>query len=127
MTQLILDGFILPESKKGGYKCYKETMSQDVTMITGRMVREVKGSVWVVEYQYGFFNDADRARLMEICERGLRQPISCSFLPQDSNKTLTSSEFFVTAFNRPKFMWSRDDKPLWADFSVTLREVAPND
>lgn len=131
MTQLILDtgrvALSLPESQKGGYTCYKEILSDDVEMLTGRLVKEIRGSVWHVSYQYGFFNDDNRKKLMEICERGRNEAIRCSFLPQDSDEALTSSSFYVVSFTRPKFMWSSEDKPMWADFSIELREVEPSD
>ena len=135
MVQLILDvngaNISLPESRQGGYKCYKEDLGEEVQMITGRIVREIRGSVWKIAYQYGYFDDETRKALMEVCEKGRKSPIACSFLPQESDDTLTTSDFFITAFTRPKFMWSTDrngmPRPMWGDFSIELREVQPND
>ena len=135
MVQLILDvtgaNISLPESKKGGYSALKEDLGEEVQMINGRIVKEVRGSVWRVSYQYGYFNDETRKALMEVCEKGRKSPISCSFLPQESDGALTTSSFFITAFTRPKFMWSTSrngaPKPMWGDFSIELREVQPSD
>ena len=130
MNQLILDtggyAVLLPESRKGGYTAYEETLSVDLTMIPGNMVKEVRGSVWHVNYQYGFFSDEMKNRVIAACRKGRTEPILCSFLPPEQTE-LVSAEFFVTAFTAPKFMWSREGKPLWADFSVELREVEPHD
>lgn len=130
MDQLILDtggyAILLPESQKGGYTAYEEPLSVDLTMIPGNMVRELRGTVWRVNYQYGFFGDAERDNLIAVCKKGKREPILCSFLPPNGVEMLTS-EFFVTSFAPPKFMWSREGKPLWADFSLELREVRPHD
>ena len=61
MDQLILDvggyGVLLPESIKGGYTAYEEDLTVDLTMIPGNMVKEVRGSVWHVDYQYGYFKE----------------------------------------------------------------------
>lgn len=140
MTQLILDTegatVKLPESKKGGYTAQKTTMGVDVEMISGRIVREVRGSAWVISYQYGYFDTETKNKVISACEKGRKQAITCGFLPQDSEDgSLTYSRFFVTSFSRPKFMWSRTvtvngeetDVPMWADFSVELREVSPSD
>lgn len=140
MTQLILDAaglaVQLPESKDGGYTAQKNTLSVDVQMISGRTVRERRGSVWVISYQYGFFDTEMKNKVIAACEKGQTGAITCGFLPQDADDgTLTYRDFFVTSFTRPKFMWSRaetqDGKevsvPLWADFSVELREVTPHD
>lgn len=126
MTQLILDvdgvAIALPESIKGGYRAWEEDLSVDAVMISGRMVKELTGVVWRVAYQYGFFNDADRARVLTAMRKGKRQPLICSFLPPESDTMITGS-FWVTSSTEPKFMWGSDGKPLWGDYSVELREV----
>ena len=137
MIQLILDtsdnNVVLPESKKGGYTVKEETLSEDIQMISGRTVREYRGKVWSLSYQYGYFNDADMKRVISACEKGMQKSIACAFRTHESDD-LISSVFIVTSFNRPKFMWSRivttdgEEKsvPMWADFSVNLREVDPH-
>lgn len=130
MTQLILDttglNVVLPESIKGGYTAERRPLYDEVTMVTARLVRELLGSVWVVSYQYGYFGDETKNRVISACEKGVREPITCRFLAPDSAGELKSSRFWVT-FKYPKFMWSSDGKPLWADFSISLREVKPSD
>lgn len=136
MTQLILDtsgyNVELPESEKGGYTATRQPLSVDVEMVTGRMVRELRGDVWVLTYQYGWFDDATKNKVLAAIEKGRGEPITCGFLPPASAGELTYSEFFVTDFTYPKFMWSRSELdgtpvPMWADFSVELREVNPSD
>ena len=95
-------------------------------MLPGNMVRELRGTVWRVNYQYGYFTDEEKNNLLAACRKGRNKPILCAFLPPNSTEMI-SSEFFVTAFASPKFMWSREGKPMWGDFSVELREVTPHD
>lgn len=108
----------------------EEALSRDLVMIPGNMVKELRGDVWVIEYQYGYFNATDKDRVIAACKKGRREPIICTFLVPDGNQTLTST-FFVTAYTRPRFYWSRDDKgatvPVWGGFTVSLREVDPHD
>ena len=144
MTQLIIDGVVLPESRKGGYTANYQALAEDVEMITGRMVRELRGSVWVITYQYGYFDDTLKNQVIAACEKGKRQSIECGFLTPDSTGELQYSNFIVTSFAYPKFMWSRlidgqveneegemEDglvpTPMWGDFQVELREVEPSD
>lgn len=139
MTQLILEGVVLPESQRGGYTVSKEPLSSDVEMVTGRIVRELRGNVWTISYQYGYFNDGMKDQVIAACEKGRRQAIRCGFLTPKAN-SLVYSSFLVTSFTYPKFMWSRNvvqrdtstegvvvAQPLWGDFSVQLREVQPSD
>lgn len=131
MTQLILDAteynVTLPESRKGGYTIESQPLSVDVEMVSGRMVRELRGNVWVIKYQYGYFDDVMKNKVLAACEKGKRTPILCGFLPQESQAELTYSDFIVMSLTRPKFMWSTSGNPLWGDFQVELREVKPHD
>ena len=140
MTQLILDSsgsaVALPESRKGGYTVQNEPLSVSVEMVSGRVVRELRGHVWKITYQYGFFNTEMKSKVIAACEKGQTQTIQCGFLPQEADAgALTYGDFIVTSFTRPKFMWSRQavsdseitSVPLWGDFKVELREVSPHD
>ena len=76
MTQLILDttgyNLVLPESVKGGYVVEEQALSVDVEMITGRIVRQLRGNAWHITYQYGLFDDeliAERMRLKAMKKR----------------------------------------------------------
>ena len=139
MTQLILDvdgyNVTLPESRKQGYRAYREDLGTEVIMTNGRLTKEVRGTVWRVEYQYGYFDDITKNNVIAACEKGKKQAITCAFLPPNSTGALTYSPFLVTNFDYPKFMWSRlvsgDNEsspvPMWGDFAVELREVRPSD
>ena len=137
MIQMILDvaeqAVALPESKNGGYTIKEETLSESIQMISGRTVREYRGKVRVGSYQSGYFNHSDMQRIIAACEKGTKQSTLCSVLTH-ANADLITTNFIVTSFERPKFMWSRivtesgEEKsvPMWADFSVSLREVKPH-
>lgn len=127
MTQLIIDGISLPESVKGGYTANEQPLSRSIEMISGRTVKEVRGNVWVISYQFGYFDDELKNNVLAVLKKGEKEPITCGFLPQESEQELTYSEFFVTSYTRPKFMWSNNGKPLWGDYRIELREVKPHD
>lgn len=139
MTQLILDtdqyNVSLPESRKQGYQAYKEDLGTEVVMVSGRLTREIRGSVWRVTYQYGYFDDETKNAVIAACEKGRKQSITCGFLPPNSTGALTYSRFLVTDISYPRFMWSRRTLssgeetyiPMWGDFSVEIREVKPSD
>lgn len=134
MTQLIIDGMVLPESKNGGYEIREEELSSSITMASGRMVKEIVGNVWIIKYQYGWFNSDEKSQFFEACRKGMRQPIACSFLlPNSDDGELVTSSFWVTSSPSPKFAWSTNllnegtPQPLWGDYTVELREVYPHD
>lgn len=134
MTQLILDttdiNLALPESRKGGYQCIPKPLFVDTEMASGRLTRELRGSVYVLSYQYGYLTDEQKDDFISACEKGYREVIPCMFLAQNESELITS-DFLVTKYTPPKFMWSKtsngNDVPLWGDFRVELREVEPHD
>lgn len=130
MTQLILDtkenNFVLPETRRGSYNVIEADLGTNIEMISGRTVKEIRGMAWEISYQYGYFSDMDKDIFIAACKKGVGAPISCSFLVPESNLVLTS-DFWVTSFTRPKFMWSSEGRALWGDYTVTLREVRPHD
>lgn len=127
MTQLIIDGISLPESVKGGYTADEQPLSRSIEMVSGRTVKEVRGNVWVISYQFGYFDDELKNNVLAVLKKGEKEPIACGFLPQESSEELSYSEFFVVSYTRPKFMWSHEGKPLWGDYRIELREVRPHD
>lgn len=127
MLQLILDGIELPETQEGAYTAVRTPLSVDVEMVSGRLVREMRGYVWEITYQYGFFDNEMKNKIIAACEKGRKQAITCGFLTPESTQALIYSDFLITKLNYPQFMWSRNGTPLWADFSFELREVKPHD
>lgn len=138
MNQLILDisenPVVLPESRKNGYQVTSTPLSENVQMISGRTVREYRGSVWNINYQYGYFSTEDMNAVIAACEKGLRHSIDCSFLVQGEEEHRTS-KFIVEKYTRPIFAFARKrlengetvEVPVWLNFSVSLREVKPHD
>ena len=134
MTQLILDppgrNVALPEVRNGAYTCEEKSLSKDIEMASGRMVREIRGFAYIITYQQKVLSELDKEAFLGACSAGMTQPITCMFLAPDSNELKTST-FLVTDFKAPAFQWSRmvggQHVPLWADYSVTLREVEAHD
>lgn len=141
MTQLILDidglNVALPETRHEKYTAQRTPLSEDVEMATGRLVRELRGDVlgsgevWELRYEYDYFEEALKNRVIAACEKGRHTPITCTFLTADSGGELRLSRFWVMTLQYPKFAWSKDTGgkrvPLWHGFSIFLREVEPSD
>lgn len=132
MTQLVLDmdfaNIELPESLRDGYSVTREPLYVDIEMYSGRLTRELRGYVWKIKYQYGYFDELEKNRLIATCEKGIIKPLRCAFLKQEADgDALTEGTFLVTSFKRPRFMWGRGGVPVWADFELELREVDPHE
>ena len=137
MTQLILDiggeSLVMPESQKNGNTVHEELLAQSIDMISGRRVREYRGMVWTVAYQYGYLSDEDRIKFLNICRKGTISTIDCNILIPSTDEMVTST-CMVTSYREPKFAWGRiimedgqaKTVPLWGDYSIELREVKPH-
>lgn len=124
MTQLIINGIALPEASGGKYTCYEGTLSEQLEMISGRMVTEVRGHVWYIEYSYDYMGNELTRRLLAALRSGAA--LTVRYLPDDSDD-LEESTFLCEDLTPPKFAFSRSGKPFWHDISFKLREVRPHD
>lgn len=125
MTQLIINNSIyLPETTKDKYRCYPAQLSQAVDMISGRRVLEVRGSVWMIEYQYDYMGNELMRRLNTVL-RG-KSPFTAAFLPDSTDGYLVST-FLTQSYPVPEYAFSRDGTPYWHNVAFILREVEVHD
>lgn len=124
MTQLIINGIALPEASGGKYQCYEGTLSEQIEMISGRMVTEVRGHVWNIEYAYDYMGNELTRRLLAALRSGTAMTVK--YLPDDSDE-LEESKFLCEDLTPPTFAFSRSGKPFWHDIKFKLREVRPHD
>lgn len=124
MTQLVINGIVLPETSGGKYKCYEGTLSDQIEMISGRVVTEVRGHVQYIEYSYDYMGNELVRKLLSALRAGTA--LTVKYLP-DSGDDMKTSTFICEDLTPPVFAFSRSGKPYWHDISFTLREVRPHD
>lgn len=124
MTQLIINSVVLPKTSGDKYRCYPTKLTEQLEMISGRVVTEIRGTVQVIEYAYDYMPDAQYRALLAALRAN--PPIAVTYLPDDSNDMRTS-DFVVTSYPMPTFAFAKGDKPFWHGISFQLREVKPHD
>lgn len=124
MTQLIINGILLPETSRDKYQCYPGELSVNVEMISGRTVREVRGHVQYIVWSYDYMGNELWRQLAQVL-RG-NTSITVAYLPDDADE-LVSGEFLVESITQPTFAFSRGGVGLWHNVGFTLREVRPHD
>jgi len=124
MTQLVINGVILPETSKNKYRCYPAELRQTVDMISGRRVNEIRGFVQMIEYSYDYMGAELGNTILQILRSG--KPISVGYLP-DNSDTIENSEFWVESLTPPSFAFSKKGVPYWHNLAFILREVKPHD
>jgi len=126
MNQLIVNGITLPNVKGGRYTCYEDVLSESIEMISGRMVEEVRGIVYVVEYSTGADGSMENSlyqSLIPILRSGKSFPVQV--LPDNRSDVITST-FICTERPKPMMIMEHLGEPVWANISFTLREVYPH-
>lgn len=124
MTQLIIDGLVLPETNHDNYSCYPALLSQEIEMISGRIVREVRGMVQMISYSYDFMGNDTLRALNRVIRSGKAFPVT--YLPDDSDE-MRSGVFITREQSNPTFFFAHGDQPYWRNVSFLLREVEPHD
>lgn len=124
MTQLIIDGIYLPETSRDKYRCYPAQLGEQVDMISGRRVLEVRGQVQMIEYEYDYMGNSLMRQVNSVLRSG--QSFTVAYLPDDGDELVVST-FLTQDFPMPTFAFSRGGVPYWHNISFVLREVKPHD
>lgn len=125
IQQLNINNVNLPNVKGGNYSASEELLTKQIEMASGRMVEEIRGKVWTIQYNYpGNFTNDVYLPLMETL-RG-RGGFQVTFLPDNGDDLITST-FLCTKREAPKYIMEHQGNPIWAGISFTLREVTPHD
>lgn len=123
MVQLIINGTSYPETSGDKYSYWLEDLGQTVRMAGGNLVKEKRGQVYHVGYEYDYFNPT----MMQICLQQLRSgnELSVSFLMEDG--TYTSGLFRCRKMPTPTFAFSKgfDDnaRGIWHGINFELEGV----
>lgn len=122
-VQLIVDGIYLPHTGRDRYQCYPAELGESLPMISGRMVREIRGVVQMISYSYDYMGNEAWRQLAAVLRSGKSFPVT--YLPDDSDEMRTGN-FLVDSLTNPTFAFSRDGVGLWHNIQFTLREVKPH-
>lgn len=122
MTQLIINGITLPETSADRYTAHPEDLKLQATMISGRIVTEKRGTVWVVSYSYDWLPDS----IWRPLAANLRDasPMPVIFLP-DNGDEMISDTMVTTALTNPVYAFARYSRPYWHNLAFSLRSERP--
>ena len=123
MTQLIISGNYMPEIEKNRYSCSMDLLGDTVTMISGRIVREIRGSVCRISASYQYIDTNLLRNVLGVFRSG--KSFVVTYLPDDSDEMQTGM-FMVETLTNPTFSFSAAGAAYWTGLAFTLREVTPH-
>lgn len=122
-TFLIVNDILVPEPDFEGYHAYEDILREQIPMISGRLVEEVRGKVWRIDYASGQMrDDTTRQLLAALRAKGSK---NVAFLPDNGDELLTSS-FLVESLTPPTLAFFDGAEPVWTGLAFSLREVKPH-
>lgn len=126
--QILPDGgaaITMPEVKDGAFSCYPDMLRQNVEMISGRIVTEIRGTIYRVQADYSeyYFTSDFWVPLSGILRSGAS--FVCAVLPDDATDPVTTT-MMVESITPPSFRFGRNGVPYWTGLKLTLREVTPH-
>ena len=124
VTQLNLNGILLPQSSHDRYACWEEDLSVQVDMISGRRVIESRGKIWKASYSFDYMGNVKLRQVLAVLRSGA--PFPATVLPDNSDEPVTSI-FLVESITQPTFAFSRGGVGLWHNLAFTIREEEPHD
>lgn len=123
---LNIDGVIVEDLQEGGYTAYEQELGSFERMISGRMVKELRSKVWIVEVSYEDI-DTDTMNLLQAVLR-TRQEHQLTFLPSTGETELVTSTFHLTVLPTPTLRsWLPGTSPAWSGFTLHFEEVNGHD
>ena len=124
IPQLIIGGIDLPQTDYNRYQCYPVELGQQIDMISGRRVTEVRGHVQRIVYSYDYWPESLWVPISQILRSG--SSFSVSYLADD-NATLQTGQFLTESLTNPTFAFGQHGVAYWHNIAFTLREVSPHD
>lgn len=122
--QLIISGIDLPQTDYNRYQCYPIELGQQIDMISGRRVTEVRGHVQRIVYSYDYWPESLWVPVSQILRSGAS--FTVNYLADDSAE-LQAGTFITESLSNPVFAFGQYGKAFWHNIAFTLREVAPHD
>lgn len=123
---LSIDGVEIDGIEEGSYTAYEQELGEVDRMISGRLVEELRATVWVVEVSYGDI-DSDVMERLQTALKSTRKH-QLFFLPSTGGTELKTGFFHLTTLPQPTLTrWLDGTLPTWSGFTLHFEEIDGHD
>lgn len=124
ITQIIINGKYLPQRSNDQYSCWEDLLGEKISMISGRVVFEIRGKVWRAQCAYDLLDDELYRAVLADLRSGKAFP--AAVLPDNSDE-MVSSVFMTESLTPATFAFADNGKAVWHGLAFQIREVEPHD
>lgn len=121
---LIINQILIPDMERDSLTIYENPLDQYLRMVSGRLVAEERGRIWVIKAD---FDEIDHELLNELtaslCSRWAHD---IAFLPPNGGTDIVSSRFYLTQQPNPQLRSWQDEYPMWSTLEYTFEEIEPH-
>lgn len=118
---LSIDGVEVEDLEEGDYSAYEQELGVQERMISGRLIEELRATIWVVKVKYAAI-DAETMAALNRKFRASRDH-ALFFLPSTGGTELASGTFHLMEPPAPALRSWTGDIPMWEDYELTFEEV----
>ncbi len=122
---LMIDGIQIEDLMEGDYSAYEQELGKAERMVSGRMVEELQGTVWVVTLNIDAI-DAETLATLSAALKGTREH-ELFFLPSTGGTELATGFFHLSAPASPSLRSWRGGLPEWQGYALTFEEINCHD
>ena len=120
MAQLAINGTQYPLTSRDKYQANKVELGTSKRTIGGRLVSEIRGHFWSINYAYDYMGNALMRQLLTDIRS--KQPLTVQFLPDEGDDPITGT-FKCTKQPAPSVAFDRGGVMLWHNISFTLESI----
>lgn len=121
---LIINNILVPDMEQDSLEIYESPLDQYIRMISGRMVVEERGEIWIIRAGFSEIGRDLLQQLTASLKSNLEHTIA--FLPPDGGTDTVVSQFYLTQQPNPKLHSWQNNYPEWGGLEYTFEEIRPH-
>ena len=118
---LSIDGIEVEDLEEGDYSAYEQELGVQERMISGRLIEELRATIWVVTLKYGAI-DAETMAALNTKFKASRDH-TLFFLPSTGDTELATGTFRLMEPPAPALKSWTGESPIWEEYALTFEEV----
>lgn len=118
---LSIDGIEIEDLEEGDYSAYEQELGVQERMLSGRLVEELRATIWVVKLRFSAIDAGTMAKLNAAFKSSRDHTLF--FLPSTGGTELATGTFHLMEPPSPALRSWTGEAPMWEEYELTFEEV----